>query len=261
MTPSTNESAWHYQWSAFEDQSEMLFHEWIWPNRMEDFAGKTVLDAGCGRGQHLKFVASYAKQAVGVDLNCAALAAQHCADCPNVSTIEDDLIQMDLGRTFQVAYSIGVLHHTDDPRAAFQNVARHVEIGGRVIVWVYGHEGNALNRLLVEPVKRYVLRYWPRAALVALAHILTVLLYVPVYTAYRLPLRFLPYYHYFQNFRRLGYRRNVLNVFDKLNAPQTWFIRRREVADWFSDGFEDVSLESYLGVSWRASGTRSEPHT
>ena len=85
---------------------------------------------------------------------------------------------------------------------------------------------------------------------------LTALLCIPVYTLYFLPLPFLPYYDYFRNFRRLPFQRNVLNIFDKLNAPQTAFIRRALVERWFSAGFRDVHVSSYVGVSWRASGTR-----
>ena len=60
----------------------------------------------------------------------------------------------------------------------------------------------------------------------------------------------------FENFRRLPFRRNVLNVFDKLNAPQTDFITRERVQGWFAGSqFEDVTITPYKGVSWRASGT------
>ena len=89
-----------------------------------------------------------------------------------------------------------------------------------------------------------------------LAHMLTILVYLPVYTVYRLPIRFAPYYEYFANWRKLSYRRNLLNVFDKLNAPQTHFIRRSTVESWFASDFDDVSITPYKGVSWRASGTK-----
>ena len=253
---SAHEAAWRYQWSAFEDDSELLFREWIHPSRLEDFRGKTVLDAGCGGGSHLRLVAAHASEVVGVDLACANLAAERTRHLPNVSVQRGDLATLDLGRQFDVVYSVGVLHHTDDPHLCFRNLARHVKPGGRIIVWVYAHEGNYWNRVLVEPLKRWVYGGWPRGLLMALAHVLTVLLYVPVYTVYLLPLRFLPYHGYFRNFRRLSYGRNLLNVFDKLNAPQTTFIREDEVRAWLAEGFTDVHLSPYVGVSWRGSGVR-----
>jgi len=125
-----------------------------------------------------------------------------------------------------------------------------------MIVWVYSHEGNGLVRAVIEPLKRHVYGRWPKPVLLALARLLTALLYVPVYSLYLLPLRVLPYWRYFRNMRRLGFERNVLNIFDKLNAPQTVFLRRKEVAEWFARDFTDVHLSPYVGVSWRASGTR-----
>ena len=78
-----------------------------------------------------------------------------------------------------------------------------------------------------------------------------------VHSIYRLPLMFLPYYEYFENFRRLSFRRNVLNVYDKLNAPQQHFLSRATMESWFNpDEFGDVHLSQYKGVSWRASGTK-----
>ncbi len=85
-------------------------------------------------------------------------------------------------------------------------------------------------------------------------------MYIFVYTLYLLPLQFLPYYEYFSNFRKLSFRRNTLNVFDKLNAPQVEFIERQRVLNWFGFAkFKDVHLASYKGVSWQASGTLLEP--
>ncbi|MFA6319117.1 MAG: hypothetical protein WC943_17025, partial [Elusimicrobiota bacterium] len=72
-----------------------------------------------------------------------------------------------------------------------------------------------------------------------------------------LPLRFLPYYEYFENWRILSYSRNMLNVFDKLNAPQTHFIRKERIERWFSPSeFQDIHISPYKGVSWRGSGTK-----
>jgi SAM-dependent methyltransferase len=256
MSPSGNEAAWLWQWRTLEDTNETLFRDWIFPNAIEDFRGKTVLDGGCGGGQHLRFVAPHAREVVGIDLNCSALAADKSEHFTNISTVEGDVAKVDLRRQFDIVYSIGVIHHTDDPRASFMNLLRHVRPGGRMIIWVYSHEGNALNRWIVEPLKRAVYGRWPRRVLLRLAYVLTALLYVPVYTLYLLPLRRLPYYDYFGNFRRLGFQRNVLNVFDKLNAPQTIFLAREAIEEWFSEGFTDVHISSYVGVSWRASGTK-----
>lgn len=247
---------WTYQWAHFEDDQPFLFREWIAPNRLEDFRGKYVIDAGCGPGHHVRHVAPYAARVTGVDLNTAAIASERTADLPNVRIEEGDIATWSPAEPADVVYCVGVIHHTDDPDATFANLRRMCRDGGRLIVWCYAEEGNALVQRWVEPLRRALLRRWSRRAVQRLSVLLTLALYVPVFTLYLLPLRGLPYHEYFANFRRLGLRRNVLNVFDKLNAPQTQFISRARVERWFASAlFDDVAIAPYKGVSWRASGT------
>lgn len=258
-TGQIKQPEWTWQWEHAECDNEWLFQEWIRPLRLADLAGCNVLDCGCGGGQHLALMAPHCRFVTGVDLNASAVARRNTSALTNVEVLDGDLATMDLGRTFDVVMSIGVLHHTDDPAASFRNIARHCRPGGRVAVWVYSREGNFWNRTLVEWVRRTVLHRLPRAAVWRLSQVLTALLYVPISTIYRLPLRFLPFWEYFQNWRRLPFSRNALNVFDKLNAPQTHFLSRGEVASWFPpEEFRDVHISPYVGVSWRASGTRRD---
>ena len=114
---------------------------------------------------------------------------------------------------------------------------------------------------MIEPFRAKYLAKRSRKFVAGLAKILTGILCVPVYTVYLLPLPWLPYYRYFQNFRRMPFERNALNVFDKLNAPYTEFISRERLNKWFdSRRFEDVQFVHYNGVSWAASGRkRTEP--
>lgn len=248
---------WAWQWNKYYDDNKWLFTEWIKPNTLEDFQDKEVLDCGSGGGNHMAFVAPYAKSVTGVDLNASSSSHANTANLKNIETLEGDIATMDLKRQFDIVYCIGVLHHTDSPDASFRNIARHCKPGGRVIVWVYSHEGNFWNRTLVEGSKRLIIGKLPRPIVHAISHLLTILVSIPVYTVYLLPLKFLPYYEYFQNWRKLSYKRNLLNVFDKLNAPQTDFIKQERIRSWFSDNeFENVSITPYKGVSWRGSGTK-----
>ncbi len=248
---------WNWQWNKIYDDNVWLFTQWIEPNTLEDFRGKEVLDCGCGGGQHLSFVAPYAKSIVGVDLNATDSAKRNTAQFTNVEVKEDDLATMDLQKQFDIVYCIGVIHHTDSPDVTFQNIAKHCKPGGKVIVWCYSHEGNFWNRTLLEWIKRVIIMKLPRNIVLGIGWILTALLYIPIYTIYLLPLKSLPFYEYFQNWRKLSFNRNVLNVFDKLNAPQTWFITREQIGRWFNDNqFTDIHISPYKGVSWRGSGVK-----
>lgn len=262
MTESASQekhSEWAEQWSLFQDNERFLFEEWIAPATMADFADKDVLECGCGGGQHTAFVAAHARSITAVDLNTVAIARERNRNSDNVTFVEADLATMDLGRQFDVVFCIGVIHHTDDPDRTFETLFRHLKPGGMMIVWAYSAEGNALVRYGVEPIRKVFLSRMPRRGLVALSQIITALMYIPIHTVYRLNvLRFLPYFDYFRNFRRLSFGRNVLNVFDKLNAPQTQFITAERARRWFSaERFTpQPSLRPYAGVSWSMVGQR-----
>lgn len=257
MRRQAKQPEWEAQWRIFYDDCVELFLDWIHPLTLRDFAGRSVLDAGCGPGHHLNVVAPHAGRVVGVDLNTAEIARRNTQAHANVTVLEDDIGAMKLGELFDIVYSVGVVQHTDDPTATVRNLEAHVRPGGHLILWVYSHEGNWLNRTLVEFTKGHVFRRMPRPALLVMARGLTAALYPAVLTIYRLPLPWLPYYEYFENFRRLSFQRNLQNVFDKLNAPQTAFFRRAEVEAWFpADRFVNVHISSYRSVSWRASGRK-----
>jgi SAM-dependent methyltransferase len=251
------QSEWYEEWTLVRDDELFLFRDWIFPETLESFAGKDVLECGCGSGQHTSFVTPYARSVTAVDLNTAEIARRRNEGAGNVEFVEADIAEMSLGRQFDLVFSVGVVHHTDDPDRTVDNLTRHVRPGGKLILWVYSEEGNWLVRHGVEPIRKALLRRMARRKLLRLSKLVTALMYVPIYSLYLLPLRFLPFYEYFGNFRRMSFQRNAANVFDKLNAPQTQFISHGRVRSWFPpEIFSEVHTSPYKGVSWRASGTR-----
>ena len=240
-----------------EDNELFLFQDWISPLCLDDLRGKDILECGCGSGQHTAFMAPYARTVAAVDLNTIDIARERNRQQNNVRFVEADIGHMDLGQQFDIVMSIGVVHHTDDPDQTVMNLFRHVRPGGRLVLWVYSREGNFLVEHGVEPIRKLFLTHISRTNVLRLAQCLTAMIVPIVYSVYLLPLPFLPYYSYFQNFRRLSFARNTLNVFDKLNAPQVEFISRERVEGWFKpELFTEVHISPYRGVSWRASGTR-----
>jgi SAM-dependent methyltransferase len=103
------------------------------------FNGKRVLDAGCGGGRYSKVAAEAGARVIGVDHSTAVeKAALLCADLPGTSFVQADLKRLPLEpASFDVVFSIGVMHHDVDTRAVFESVARMVKPGGRLAVWLY----------------------------------------------------------------------------------------------------------------------------
>ena len=251
------QAEWLEQWTLLQDDELFLFKDWILPNTLEDFRDKEVLECGCGGGQHTSFVAPYAKSITAVDLNTTDIAKKRNKDSGNIEFVEADIAKMDLKRKFDIVFSIGVIHHTDNPDATVENMKRHLKEGGKMIVWVYSEEGNSLVKYGVEPMRKLFLKQMSRKNLLFLSKIITGIIYLPVYSIYLLPLKFLPFYDYFGNFRKMSFYRNTLNVFDKLNAPQVDFINRERIGKWFDKSeFDEVSINPYKNVSWSGSGVK-----
>ena len=58
---------------------------------------------------------------------------------------------------FDIAFSIGVIHHLAEPEAALRQLTRAVKPGGYVLIWVYGRENmNWLTRYF-DPLRRWLL--------------------------------------------------------------------------------------------------------
>jgi SAM-dependent methyltransferase len=104
-----------------------------------ELTGLRVLDAGCGGGRYARLAGRFGAKVVGVDLSAAVeKAAALCADLPDVAIVQADLLDLPLAEAvFDFAFSIGVMHHSPDPRRAFAQVAARVRPGGRLAVWLY----------------------------------------------------------------------------------------------------------------------------
>ncbi|WP_436497343.1 class I SAM-dependent DNA methyltransferase [Actinokineospora sp. HUAS TT18] len=94
---------------------------------------KTVLDAGCGTGRVGIELARHGIEVVGADISASMLATAR-ARAPQLTWVESDLADLDLGRTFDVVLMAGNVPLFTPPgtqAALVAGVARHV--GGLLI--------------------------------------------------------------------------------------------------------------------------------
>lgn len=234
-----------------------LYHEWIWPNKYSDFDNLEILDAGSGPGIQAKLYSKFAKLVVAVDLEAIEVTKQHTKGINNINWVCDDIRTMKLNKTFDVVNCVGTIHHTDNPTETFWNLYNHLKPGGRMIIWAYAKEGNFLMEYLIEPLRKRLLMNASSRLIKFISAILTLLMLLLSKTLYKLPIKKIPYYLYMMNFRKMSFERNLMNVYDKLNAPQQYFISKSTIEKWFNDSkFENIEISSFLGVSWRATGIK-----
>ncbi len=106
--------------------------------RPEDLKGKLVLDVGCGMGRFAEVATRWGARVVGIDLSAAAeIAARNLAGRDFVAFQADVFAMPFAPESFDVIYSIGVLHHTPDCEAAVKALDKYLKPGGLLVVWLY----------------------------------------------------------------------------------------------------------------------------
>lgn len=244
-----------YTFSQFED--------WLLPHSLETLRGKSVLELGCGNGSLLVHMARWKpSRIVGVDLGSSVEAARKNMQQTGFKNFE--IVQSDLhdfcDRGFDFVYCIGVLHHLMDPHAGFTCVIDNVKPGGWFHCWVYGYEGNAVVRTLVEPLRRVCSRlpWWVTKYCVAAPMAVPFFVYAKLASALPAGARSLPMYEYSRWISKCGfpYFRHI--AFDQLVTPKTAYIRRATVEGWIKANArivtESVYIEVRNGNSWKFGG-------
>lgn len=115
----------------------------------EDFLrGKLILDAGVGAGRYADVVSRWGADVVAVDLSYAVEAAQrNLGERDNIWIAQADIASLPFRPgSFDVIFSIGVLHHTPDTRAYFLKLVRLLKPGGTIAIWVYPRHGDYIIR-------------------------------------------------------------------------------------------------------------------
>ena len=130
------------QWNRFDvvrDEEDRRVFEVKTGVRLDELSGLRVLDAGCGGGRYSRLAALAGAEVVGADQSTAVeKAAEVCRDLPTVRFLQADLKRLPLETgSFDLVFSIGVMHHDQDTRTVFDAVSQMVRPGGRLAVWLY----------------------------------------------------------------------------------------------------------------------------
>jgi SAM-dependent methyltransferase len=126
----------------YEEMRRTRYREQPWhPALLEEYRGQRLLEIGCGAGTDLAYLGRRFDRVVGVALaetgaRPAGGALVQGRVAGSTLTADGEALPFE-DASFDLVYSFGVLHHTDDPDRALHEIRRVVRPGGRVVVGLY----------------------------------------------------------------------------------------------------------------------------
>jgi SAM-dependent methyltransferase len=177
---------------------------------------------------------------------------------PNAHIIQADIFKLPFKKVFDYAFSVGVLHHTPDPKAAFISLASKVKSGGHISAWVYGAENNEWITSFVNPVREKFTSKISQPALYQLSKLPTLGVFLASKLVYR-PLNSfsknfaskLFYNEYMNHLGGFGWREQHNIVFDHLVAPTAFYVSREEFESWWKEiGAKETQIIWHNENSW-----------
>jgi SAM-dependent methyltransferase len=254
------------QWNTYRDNegfygSQQLFADILGPLlSQDDIAGRDVADIGSGTGRIVRMLLNAgARRVVAVEPSAAfeVLVANLRPFQDQVKFVHGPGEALGHAESLDAVFSIGVLHHVPDPDPIVRTAHRSLKPGGRLVVWLYGKEGNRSYILLLSAL-RLLSKSAPHRLVAGLAW----LLYGPL-SAYiwlcrwlHLPLRA----YMTEVIGKMSPEKRRLVIYDQLNPAYAKYYTRSEARDLLArNGFEEVALHHRHGYSWTVMGTKRGP--
>jgi len=245
-----------YEWQTYAElrpEYQEQFRRWTVHLSPSDWRGKRFLDVGCGMGRNSYWPMIYGAKgglAIDVDERSLAAARQTLSSFPEVEVHHKSAYAIDGDESFDIVFSIGVIHHLEAPASALAAMVAAAKPGGQVLIWVYGRENNGVIVRVLTPIRRLLFSRLP----IGLVHHLSLYPSLAVWLALRLGLNSIEYYRLL---RRLSLRHLRSIVFDQMLPKIAHYWPKETVETMMRDsGLSDIRLAWVNEMSWSAVGTK-----
>lgn len=143
-------------YSGHSISADRFWNATAWAPR--DLSGKRVLDVGCGSGRFSEIVLEAGAHVVALDYSSAVDACySNLQQYDNLTVIQGDIYSLPLKPAmFDYVYSLGVLQHTPNVKAAFAALPSMLAPGGRICVDFYekSWKSKLLPKYWLRPVTK-----------------------------------------------------------------------------------------------------------
>ncbi len=249
----------HYQCDAGYYGSSQCLLDILGPFNDEiKIAGKSTADVGSGTGRIVKMLLDLGAESV--------LAIEPSSSFQYLEqNIKSDRLQLlqergeaiaQFPERFDFVFSIGVLHHITDPDPVVKAARESLKQGGKLIIWLYGREGN-LPYLMLASILRSFTTSLSHQSLVKIARLLRPALdsYADLCSDDR---SWLPMHSYMKNhIQRLSGVQREMTIYDQLNPAWAKYYTQQEAIDLLQrNGFADVRVYNRHKYSWTVIGEK-----
>ena len=251
------------QWSRFRENNDYygsteLLQDIFGPLlKLNDIVGRRTAEIGSGSGRIvLMLLHSGAAHVTAVEPSEAITVLQENTRqfADRITYVRARGEEIPLDAAFDYIFSIGVLHHIPDPAPVVSAAFRALKPGGKMLIWVYGREGNEAYLFWALPLRRLTRRL-PDAVLAVFSSGLNIFLGLYVWLCRWLPL---PMRSYMKNhIGKLSWEDRYLTIFDQLNPTEARYYYEKDARALLSDaGFRDIANFQRHGYSWTVLGVK-----
>lgn len=223
----------------------------------DELKGARVGEIGSGTGRIVKMLlAAGVDRVIAVEPSDAfdVLTANTADVAGKIDYVHGRGEDIPAGSDLDFVFSIGVLHHIYDPKPVVRAAYDALRPGGRVLIWLYGREGNETYLRFVEPLRNVTTRL-PQPLLAGISHLLNVALaaYIPLCRYFPLPLRD----YMTEVIGRFSWSKRFLVIYDQLNPAVARYYSRSQAESLLGEqGFTDIQLHHRHGYSWTVIGEK-----
>lgn len=203
---------------------------------------KSVIDVGSGHGIMTSKIAAISKLAVGVELSKAVENGYKKNQEANAWYIQADLQYLPFAsNSFDVLYSSGVIHHTNDTEHSLSLIEPVLKAAGKLCLWLYHPQKSKVHHFILW------LRGFTKRLPLKIAFVFLMI--------FVFPFTFL--LKKIKNKRKLSYREEIIDLLDQFTPEFRFEITHEQAIGWLNNRkYDDITISTQNQFGFSITGKK-----